>query len=392
LLSRARLIALGAIALVALLALPVSAGAAKRKVPLGFFGTVLPPSMLGMSEARLDGQMSLMARSGVESLRVAAGWQFLEPTEGTYNFALLDPVIASATRHGIQPIVNITRTPRWASSDPSSGDYWRLPPREGTYGAMMRQLVLRYGPGGTFWAANPGLTPLPVREWQIWNEPTGPAHWRPRPWAPSYTRMLREAYQAVHGVDRRAQVVAGALVATGTYTQWAGARDLLKAGAGRWMDAISVHPFTSNSASVSDSAARLVKIVRLVRAQMNRRGARTKEILLTEVTWPASIGKTPPRTQLHFSTTSRGQVARLKAAYRALARARRKLRVTTAYWYTWASTYDRSGSPVVMAFNFSGLNRFRGGAFRPMPVLKAYRSVARELQGCRKGANARRCR
>jgi hypothetical protein len=45
-----------------------------------------------------------------------------------------------------------------------------------------------------------------------------------------------------------------------------------------------------------------------------------------------------------------------------------------------------------MAFNFSGLNRFRGGAFRPMPVLKAYRSVARELQGCRKGANARRCR
>jgi hypothetical protein len=389
---RARLIALTAIALVAVLAVPASAGAAKRKVPFGFFGTVLPPSMLDLSQARLDSQMGSMARSGVESVRVAAGWQYLEPAEGTYNFGLLDPAIGAAAKHGIQPIVNITRTPRWASSDPTSSDYWRLPPRAGTYGEMMRQLVLRYGPGGTFWAENPSIKQRPVREWQIWNEPTGPAHWKPRPWAPSYTRMLREAYQSIHGVDRKAQVSAGALVATGTYTQWAGARDLLKAGGGRWLDLVSVHPFTSNSASVKDSAWRLVEIVRRVRKQMNRRGARKKEIVLTEMTWPASIGKTPRRTQLHFSTTARGQMARLKAGYRAIARARRKLRVTTAYWYTWASSYDRSGSPTVMAFNFSGLNRFRGGAFRPMPVLKAYRSVARQLQGCRKGANARRCR
>jgi hypothetical protein len=392
LLFRARLITVSAIVLAALLAAPVTADAAKRKVPFGFFGTVLSPSMYGLSDARLNQQMELMARSGVESIRVAKGWQELEPAENTFVFDDFDSAIGAAARHGIQAVVNVTRTPRWASSDPTSGDYWRLPPRDGTYSELMRQLVLRYGPGGTFWRENPSLTPRPVRQWQIWNEPSGPAHWKPRPWAPSYTQLLRSSYEAIHAVDRGAQVVAGPLVATGTYTQWVGARDLLKAGAGRWFDVASVHPFTSNSASVSDSAARLVEIVRRVRAEMNKRGARRKEIILTEMTWPASIGKVPRSSQLHFSTTAKGQAARLKAAYKALARARRKLRITNAYWYTWASTYDRSGSPTVMAFNFSGLTRFRGGPFSPMPVLKAYRSVAAQLEGCRKGANARRCR
>jgi hypothetical protein len=395
LISRARLIAIATIALVALLAVPMTAEAAKRKVPFGFFGAVMPPPIAnpdGITDAQLDQQMTLMARSGVESVRVARAWEELEPRENTFVFGGLDRVVATAATHGLQPLINVTRTPRWASSDPRSSDYGRLPPRDGTYGELMRQLVLRYGPNGTFWAERPTVPRLPVRQWQIWNEPSGPAHWRPRPWAPSYTRLLREASQAIHATDSGAEVVSGPLVATGTYTQWAGARDLLKAGAGRWLDVVSVHPFTSNSVSVSDTAARLVEIVRRVRAQMNKRGARRKDIILTEMTWPASLGKIPKGNQLHFSTTSKGQRDRLKAGYRALAKARRKLRITNAYWYTWATTYDRSGSPAVMAFNFSGLTRFRGGAFSPMPILRAYRSVAADYQGCRKSANARRCR
>ena len=392
LIFRARPITALVVALVALLAVPLTADAAKRKVPYGFFGTVMPPSMFGLSDARLDQQMKLMARSGVESIRVARGWPEIQPEAGTFDISELDAAIGAAARHGIQPIVNLTRTPRWASSNPSSGDYWRLPPREGTYSELMRQLALRYGPGGSFWRENPSIRPLPVRQWQIWNEPSGPAHWLPRPWAPSYTQLLRASYEAIHSVDRRAQVVAGPLVATGTYTQWAGVRDLLKAGAARWFDVASVHPFTSNSASVSDSAARLVEIVRRVRAQMNKRGARRKEIVLTEMTWPASLGKIPKANQLHFSTTRKGQAARLKAGYRALAKARRKLRITNAYWYTWATTYDRRGSPAVVAINFTGLTRYRGGPFSPMPALRAYRSVAAQLEGCRKSANARRCR
>jgi hypothetical protein len=378
------------------MAAPADADAARRKVPFGFFGSVLPPSManpVSVPDATLDAQMARMAQSGVESVRVTRAWNELNPAQGTFRFTTLDRLVAAAALHGIDVIVNVTATPRWAAENPGNRDYWRLPPRDNAlYGEVMRQLVLRYGPNGSLWAANPALPRTPVRQWQIWNEPSGPAHWMPRPWAPSYTRLLRAAYEAIKGADRGAEVVAGPLVATGAYNQWRGARDLFRAGAARYLDVVSVHPFTNNSVSARLTARQLVELVRRVRAQMNKRGGRRKEIILTEMTWTASVGKVPRGAIQHFSVTPRGQKARLKTGYRALVKARRKLRVTHAYWYTWSTTYDRSGPLSVMSFNFSGLNRFRGGAFRPMPLLRTYASVAARYEGCRKSANARRCR
>ena len=50
--------------------------AAKRKVPFGFFGTVfnVEADQASSSAAAKDAQMALMARSGVESLRVFFAW------------------------------------------------------------------------------------------------------------------------------------------------------------------------------------------------------------------------------------------------------------------------------------------------------------------------------
>ena len=391
--TRIRPIALAAALLVAALAVPTTADAAKRKVPFGFFGSVAPPVLAAVNDATLDAQMALMARSGVESVRVTRAWNALEPAEGRYRFTELDRTVAAAARHGIHTMINVTSTPRWASSKPRSPDAYRLPPKNnGTYAELMRQLVLRYSPTGTFWTQNPTVPRVPVRQWQIWNEPSGEAHWKPRPWAPSYTRLLKAAYRAIHSADRGAEVVAGPLVATGTYTQWKAITDLLKAGARRYLDVVSVHPFTNDSTSARKSAQRVIAILRLVRERMNKRGARTVPMILSEMTWPASQGKAPKGAQLHFSVNQRGQAARLKAVYRALVRSRRKLRVTNAYWYTWATSYDRSGPLSVMAFNFSGLTRVRRGVFSPRPLLGVYTNVAASYQGCRKSADARRCR
>lgn len=48
-----------------------------------------------------------------------------------------------------------------------------LPLEEGLqkYRSMIRDAVARYGPGGALWKENPDLKPLPIRTWQIWNEP-----------------------------------------------------------------------------------------------------------------------------------------------------------------------------------------------------------------------------
>jgi hypothetical protein len=62
------------------------------------------------------------------------------------------------------------------------------------------------------------------------------------------------------------------------------------------------------------------------------------------------------------------------------------------YRYTWATPYKRAGSLSVMTFRYAGLTRLRNGVFSPLPLLRTYASVAATYQGCRKAANARRCR
>ena len=393
-----RLLLLAAVAsLAALLALPAASPAAKRKVPFGFFGTTLNPEMTDpatVSDGALEQQAALMARSGVETVRITFGSSVIEPARGSYDWGRLDRVIAAAARHRVAVLANLTQPTRWNVSNPADPEWRRYPPLDpAPWAEMMRQAVLRYGPNGTFWAQNPGLPKVPVRQWQIWNEQTAPWHWNSRPWAPSYTALLKATYQAIKSADSGARVVAGSLVAFGSnYAQWDGIRDLYRAGAKRYFDVVAVHPFTNNSVSVSDTAARTVQIIGRVRTQMRSRGDGRKPIILTEMTWPASKGKVPEAGELHFSVTPRGQKARLEAAYAQLIRARTKLRITQAHWYTWATPYDQSSALSVVSFRYSGLNRIQGGSFTRMPLLGTYTGVARRYQGCRKSANARRCR
>jgi hypothetical protein len=394
---RARFVALAGL-LVTLIAalLSAPAEAAKRRVPFGFFATVLPPDMASpqrISDTVVEQQMALMASSGVEAIRITLAWEDLEPAPGAYNFARLDRLVAAAARHRVVVLVNTTATPQWASTRPNSAEFWRLPPSDpNRYAELMRQLVLRYGPAGSLWAQDPTLPRVPVRQWQIWNEQTAPWHWDRRPWAPSYTRLLKAAYRAIHEADRGAEVVAGSLVAPrANYAPWDAIRDLYRAGAKRFFDVVSIHPFTHDP-SVRGTVDQTLEFVRRVRAEMRRRRDGRKPIILTEMTWPAAVGRVPRSVLLGFETTPRGQVQRLKAVYARLVRERRRLRVTQAYWYTWATEYDTHAPASVVSFRYAGLTRLRGGAFTPMPILGTYASVAARYEGCRKSTDARRCR
>jgi Beta-galactosidase len=378
------------------LASAAPAQAAKRKVPFGFFGSVFSPLMLdprAVSDPALDQQLALMAGSGVETIRVTVSWDYVEPAPGAYRFSNVDRVVAAAARHGVAVLLNVTATPKWASSDPNSVDYWRLRPSDpNVFAELMRQLVLRYGPAGSLWAQDPSLPRTPVRRWQVWNEQTANWYWRPPPWAPAYTQLLRASYQAIHSADPGAKVVAGSLIADKDYAPWDSIRDLYRAGAKRFFDVVSVHPFTNHGSSVSETVKQVVKIIRRVRASMRRSGDARKPIIVTELTWPASVGRVPEDALLGLETTTRGQIQRLKAAYRTLVKLRRKLRVTEVYWYTWATEYDTLGSRSVMTFRYSGLTRFSGGVFSPMPLLGTYSRLAAKYEGCRKTGHARYCR
>lgn len=369
------------------------ADAAKRKVPFGFFGTVLQPDTAQVPDLIIERQMALMASSGVESVRASISWAGIEPTRGVYNWTRIDSLVRAAATHRLELLANVLETPQWAKGRTVSRYPTGTPPKSPqAYAGFIRQLVLRYGPQGTFWGANPGVPRVPIRQWQIWNEQMAPWFWSKRPWAPSYTKALKAAYQAIHKADRGATVVAGSFVGIAGYSQWRGVKDLYRAGGKRYFDVIAVHPFSNVENSVRLSIDRMLEILRRVRTEMRKRGDGRKPIIVTELTWPAAIGKVPKRRLLGLETTSAGQKARLKAAYQRLAAVKRQLRITQAYWFSWATAYDAKSTFTDVSYRFSGLTRRRGNVFSPMPILRTYTSLAAKYEGCRKGENARRCK
>jgi hypothetical protein len=106
---------------------------------------------------------------------------------------------------------------------------------------------------------------------------------------------------------------------------------------------------------------------------MKRHRDGRKQVWLTELSWPASKGKTAgPKG---FVTTERGQASRLKKALRLLADARKRLRIGRVVWYTWLSEEGGDNS-----FSWSGLRRVRGGQVVAARSFSVYRSAARRLQ------------
>lgn len=371
-----------------------TASAAHRRVPFGTFGTVLNYNWSQpMSASQLDSQMGVMASHGVEAVRTDFAWSAIEPGPGLYSWSNTDAIMAAAARHGLQVLPILEFTPQWASSHPQSAWLYYTPSNPATYAQFVTALIGRYGPNGSFWAANPHLARDPIRAWQIWDEPAGTKYdWRSAPWPSTYTRLLKAAYQAVHRADRGALVVSGAVVAlNGTnLTQWAETSALYRAGFKRYFDVLGVNAFTGGS-SASAAVNRSLQIVGRVRQVMRAHGNGRKPIWITEVTWTAALRRIPSSEDAGFETTATGQAQRL-ADYFSAVSTRHPDGIQRAFWYDWSSSYENiTNTPT---FEFGGLTRWRGPgtALQALPLLSRYASVAAKFEGCRKTTNARRCR
>jgi len=137
-----------------------------------------------------------------------------------------------------------------------------------------------------------------------------------------------------------------------------------------YFDAVAVHPYT-------DNAAGCVKILSLVRRVLDANGAGQTPIWVTETGWPSSQGKAKvlPEHRGWF-TTPAGEATKLTAAYRALAKSSKQLKLKRVYWYSWVSSDSGGG-----AWDYAGLRTVRSdGSFVDKPALAAYRRVARSLR------------
>ena len=104
----------------------------------------------------------------------------------------------------------------------------------------------------------------------------------------------------------------------------------------------------------------MLEIVDRVRAAMMKHaaGTRARPIILTELTWPAARRQDPEEAAARARDHHRrARSQRLTAAYKTLAKLRKTLHLTQAYWFAWATPYDNNIPQSDVGYRFTGLNR-----------------------------------
>lgn len=184
------------------------------------------------------------------------------------------------------------------------------------WGSFVTGVAARYGPGGTFWELHPELQPIPLKAYQVWNEPNLPAYWRPTDDAAGYLRLVRLTRARLRAVDPKALVVLAGLPDSRHGTRML---DYVRAvyarpGARTLFDVVALNPYSPDPFAVLDK-------LNQVRAFMDRRGDRRTPIWVTEIGWATGGPRNP------FRTTTPGQAAKISRTLRALIAARKRLRL-----------------------------------------------------------------
>ena len=167
------------------------------RYPQGFIGTNMDPMDLEHQIGRPDviNEIRLAVEAGVERIRFPVYWSNIQPYQPRaghaifYDWARLDWIISTAAEKGVALMPTLIGAPDWASrdlSDQSPGTITVVPSRRhyGDFANFAKAAAARYGnTSSAFWtawkreSAHRSTTPVPVKIWQIWNEPDHPKFW-----------------------------------------------------------------------------------------------------------------------------------------------------------------------------------------------------------------------
>jgi len=333
-------------AIVAALSLGATAGSAGA-VGREFYGVI-------STEQPSSGEFNTMGRGRVGTLRMLLFWATVEPSPGQRNWALYDDLVANASAQGIRWLPVLFGSPSFAAQ------FATRPPvtksARQAWASFVADAVNRYKPGGAFWqsaswqtfaATHGNPAPMPITDWQLWNEQNSPSYWLPKVKAKSYGSFVKLTGAAVHGADPQGRLVLG-----GMFTRPVQRRavplekyigDLYRVRRiKKAFDGLAVHSYSTKPSG----GLKTVKSVRKVTKK--HKDGRTP-IWVTELGW-ASSGD-PSR----YTTTPVGQAQKLEASFSKLAANAGRLGIPKIIWYSF-----RDASPGGYWLNRTGLFELNG--------------------------------
>jgi hypothetical protein len=170
----------------------------------------------GLSADVVNRQLDVVERAGITVARTDAMWEYVEPQQHNllfgYSWTETDRRMTALASHHIQWQPVLDYTPQWQQT--VAGDDKSAPKSNDAYAQFAAAFAARYGPGGGFWPAHRDLPFLPVRSYEIWNEPNG-TFWTPQPDPAGYADLFVRAADAIHAQDPTATVMIGGLVDDG---------------------------------------------------------------------------------------------------------------------------------------------------------------------------------
>jgi hypothetical protein len=308
------------------------------------------------------------AQAGAATVREPFDWANAQPRPGAVDFDGLDRLVGEAADRGLAVTPMIWNAPDWASTRPASGAKRGMyPPADpNVFGRFVAALVRRYGPGGTFWDDRDHA--VPIRSWEIWNEPNFAYFWRPAPDPAAFARLLGASAIAIHSFDPRAEVIAGGLAPVPTARDYLHA--LLAAPGGRSFDTLAIHPYARTLVDV-------LRVLDTARADLDAAGLSDRGLAANEFGW-ATGGEPDP----DVTVDEQCQAALIAGTLEALNAWRVRLGLRSAMQFM---LYDRaapSGARDLWALH-TGLLRSDGS---PKPAFDAYRTAARAIAAGDTGA------
>jgi hypothetical protein len=292
-----------------------------------FFGVVKGPVLD-------DTDADAIAAAGVKTSRFLLSWKSIEKRRGQRNWSATDELVGRLASRGIRGLPAVWGSPSWVRT----GGTARPPINSGkakqAWQDFLKAAVARYGRGGGYWTNGyrqqfgEGATPVPIRSWQVWNEPNLRPEFYPGETvaeaARTYGGLLGLSHDAIKSRDRQAQIVLAG-IATQKDPRAFDFLDHLYSvpGVKADFDAAAQHPYAANVDKVRDSIQRVRKV-------MADNGDAETPLWITEFGWGSA-----PADGSGINLGPAGQARMLTRAYKLVLSYRRAWNVQRLYWFDW---------------------------------------------------------
>jgi hypothetical protein len=246
--------------------------------------------------AKRQASLELLKQAGVGWIRQELPWEQIEPDQkgqftddkfGGSTWAKYDDIVERASALGLQLILRLDTSPRWAL--PSDAPDGLGPPlHDEDYWDFLTQVATRYRGR--------------VAVYQIWNEPNLTSEWGHQPPdAAAYAELLRGASQRIRQADPSARIMLAAMAPTLTENQDAlneliYLQQLYDAGVRGTFDILAVQAYGLRGGPDDPRVDRSdVTFSRpeLVRLLMQRNGDASTPIWATELGWNTNPPQLP---------------------------------------------------------------------------------------------------